>query len=337
MGAASLFVVHTPFQRFAAQHMLRAMPELFAGYKRAILISSQPGRLGADRALWDDLMIAPHELIDTYTPARMRNAWEWARTALDGLEGYERIDIHVSNVDILLANAFLAMCRSDRSHLRLCVYPEGLGTLIRPRMRPGKRLKNLAKSAWGRVAGAPYMDYGNDFAGAESASVIYSFVPGLPAAYAAKVIQIPVPQAGLAEVKPGWLVLGDSNAFMPSNVSAGVVQGLIDYVASRQCGALLYKPHHHGTGRDRSQFLAAGYTIVDDPRPVEEVFLENPVSNVIAVISSALLHLKVFYGDRINCTAYRMNIPYSYSHSRSTRVFDEVYGFLKGHGVEMID
>ncbi|MFB3917625.1 MAG: hypothetical protein ACE14M_12900 [Terriglobales bacterium] len=337
MKTANVFVVHTPFQAFAAQHMLRQMPEFTGVFNRMVLASSRVEQSRVDRVLWDNIQRVSPAAIERFTPERMRYATRCAQQALAGLERFGRVNVYVSNIDALLPNALVSMVHNDRARLQLHSYPEGLGTLVPCCHTARKRLKTVAKHCWGRLLGIPYYNYRDDFAGLEQAERIYSFAPELLPHYGDKVVRIPQVRHSEIKAQPGWLVLGQPRwPRMPVSVYENLFDELRDYALGHPMNTMLYKTHHCENGNIAFRFAAAGFQILEDTRPVEEIFLQRPVSHVLGVGSSALLHLKLFYGDNVQCVSFHTAAVLPYG-SDTTKRHENVAAAFRRYGVAMVD
>jgi hypothetical protein len=67
---------------------------------------------------------------------------------------------------------------------------------------------------------------------------------------------------------------------------------------------LYYKPHHYEDSAEVRWLHGRNCRVVQDPRPVEQIFRERPMRYVVSNFSSALLTLKHLYGERVECIAW---------------------------------
>ena len=305
---AALFLAHSRFQLFIVQYMLRAMPELMRRDNYLVLDMDGKG-LPVDTSAW-------HEVIALTPPVggTSRGAVSACRAALRRIAGivdrYQTVDLFVSDVQWPLNNAvygaFISGERAAKRRARLCNFPDGIGNLqvVYPNWQ--QRMKDVAKVVLGSLGRAPYTMYRGDILGLELSDVVYSLLPEAIPSLGERVVPIPrIPRTALATEADACLFLGQNYDYFMNARQFG------DYAAraataTRALGydRLYYKPHPlERVDAAVAAFRQQGFEILQDSRTVEEMFLERQMACVVSFNSSALAHLKLFFGDCVRCVS----------------------------------
>lgn len=295
---ANIFIVHTPFQMLMAEAV-------------ATLLSSESA---------EDHLVTTFELPNVsprwtshrvisvngaYKRSDARKALSLAKTVFRQIGKTLRPVLISTNLEHPIVNPFY-LEHTRRSEHEFEILSEGLLNMLPPRITWWQKCKWSAKWILRRLSATPYAFYNFDIAGTECATRIYALVKPL----LRRPLQVVFvdPRQLRAPVMPaaGVMILGQPlQAFYSGDDLRRLWESLALTAEVTAPHVKLYKPHHYESTEAKEYFRRRGYEIVEDRRPVEILFKENPVYHVVAVSSSALVHLKRIYGVDIRCTAFR--------------------------------
>jgi hypothetical protein len=224
------------------------------------------------------------------------------------VEAYDAVRVVVSDIQWPLNNALYARLvrRRGAEAAALDNFPDGIGNLQIVYPNRWQWVKDRAKQLLGKLGGVPYAAYAGDWMGLEASDRIYSLLPTALPTLAARIAQIPLigrehDREGTAAV----LFVGQCyEQFVPAATYRAIVSSAAEFTAALGYPVRLYKPHPLERGGVASGiFEQHGFTIIDDPRPVEEIFLAQHFDCLVSYNSSALAHVKLFFGDAVRCIA----------------------------------
>jgi len=334
----SVFVAHSPFQRFIAEHMVAAMPE-FAGHRTMLVLdmpASDPG--GHTTARWASVMVVEPPLGGSILGAgrRMRSV---ISQITSHLSSDERAALFLSNVQWPLNNWLAREISRPPMARRVtwCNFPEGIGSLriVHPDLR--QRARDPLKSLVAAVGGSRYYPVRGDLMGLERCTRIYSLLPDLlPAHLAGKVVAIPgFPIDSRATAFDTCIFLGQHDRFVPDRQRRLLADRAAQHCAGLGYTRRLFKSHHYGESAvQREAFAARGFEMMADARPIEQVMLERAVACVVSFNSSALVHLKMMFGPAIRCMSLFADEIGRYGRTRRADS-ESVLAILEQSGVEM--
>jgi len=301
----ALFVAQTPFQLFVV-HELAAHPN-YAGREKVLLTDVKVPGCGLDGSIWDELVQLEPPQAARGPLKRFQNAHRAVRALLAGRYKRESALI-AANLEHPLSNASYAHLRRFPG-FQLHVYPEGLANLVPTRWTPKRVINQAGKWVLTRLVGAPFTVVGADLTGSRFAERIYTYAPELiPAPFRGRAVALSH-TAQLPPVEPGVLVLGqDLDRFLPNERAERELVSLLMFARERAAGRRLYKPHHHEAPWGRKLARSLGFEIIESPCPVELWLRSQPVSHLVSFGSSALVHVRMMYGDRVEALAYKPRV-----------------------------
>ncbi|MEW5797253.1 MAG: hypothetical protein AB1772_12970 [Candidatus Zixiibacteriota bacterium] len=305
-AALNLFVAHSPFQRFIADHIVRRMPE-FRDSNNYLIVDGSTQEAEVDRTGWREVTICDPPVGASVVGAgpRMRTVIQWAVYLC---RQFRATRLFLTNVQWPLNNVLRATLRNETSWflVEVCNYPEGIGSLglVYPDWR--QKMRDTAKSVLGVLTGVPYQPLREDLMGLERSDRIYSLMPHLlPEHLQAKAITIPpVPISSYAGDSRTCVFLGQNDRLVPKRYRRPLAEAAASYCRLLPYTRFLFKSHHYGESQDqRNVFVGAGFEPLANSRPIEQLLATDPAACVVSFNSSALVHLKMMYGDRIRCVA----------------------------------
>jgi hypothetical protein len=307
LPVASLFLVHTPFQVFVAEHMVRTMPGFRDG-DRVLALDMPATNARYDPGLWSTVLELPP--IKRGVLRRGRSGRLALQALLAALRRYARCEVLVSDIAWPLNNAVAATLSRVNGgiDLTLSLFPDGLVTYLGATVTPRLYRRGLLKRLLGRLGGVPYISYRGNLTGADwmGISAIYTPHPELTPAPRERLVPIPPFTPPTTAPQPrGCVYLGQSVEHILSRQRyERFCLGALACVRGLGYETVMYKPHHFESAVSRHFFEEAGVEILDDPRPIEEVFRERPFECVVSYNTSAFVNLKLVYGDRVRCVSY---------------------------------
>jgi hypothetical protein len=300
-----LFVVHTPFQRLTADHMVRSIPT-FAKADNILVLDCHPGSGGISE-FWKEIV-----KLDPPVGGSVVGRGKVCRKALRIIsaiaDDYARIELLLSDIDWPLNNALFGLARKERKPSRemsICNFPDGMGSLMLTYPDLYQQLRNIVKASLSFFGGSPYYLHGGDRMGLEVSDKVYSLMPSaLPPDIRRETITIPMIEPTDSRLNPeGCLFVGQNyERFMSETTYRALCRRAAEFTHGLGYKDLLYKPHHFATSSVEVEiFQQHGFEVVRDSRPVEEMFMTDQVACVVSYNSSALVHLRMMFGERIRC------------------------------------
>ena len=302
----NLFLAHSPFQYFVACHMVNSMSEFRVGSNYLVVDPVWPD-VRVDKAGWHDVIICDSPVGGSVVGAgrRMRSAME----RILGLFVPPRpARLFLANVQWPLNNVLRAALVKRKSSipLEVCNYPEGVGSLRLVYPDWHQQLRDRIKSALGLISGVRYQPLKEDLMGLETSARIYSLLPQLlPADLQTKAVPIPPLPISQGEAdRQTCIFLGQNDRLLPERLRRPLAMASAAYCRSLPYTRFMFKSHHYGeSDLQREAFSSCGFEMMRDTRPVEQILMDGTAACVVSFNSSALVHLKMMYADRIRCVA----------------------------------
>ncbi len=306
-----LFLIHTPLQLFVAEQMLRSMP---AFSEENALFFIEGGEGGYQST--ENINV---EHIHLYAEPFWRYRPKAARRMRDNLSA---VKDHAQQGDIILLSdlhwfqnnqIFFDSELADRCHFH--VYDEGIGIYLDETVGVRQFLKDtikmtLSKTGLFPIVSSPYTGHiiGIDHPRIEH---IYAFQPSKVVLQHDKPIsRIPSPsqQKGHELDSDKWLFL-DQHYWFNTGKSEAVWQAFhahtIEQLQALTGGKCYVKMHHIRREREMEVYQKAGFTLIEDSRPIEAVVAEYGFGNIVSYCSSALANCKHFY-PKINAYSIQL-------------------------------
>jgi hypothetical protein len=311
----NVFVLHTPFQRFVAEHMLRTMSE-FAGAENFAVVDE--GSLELDTSLWTRVQrIAPP--LGSKFIGNTERVSEVVTSVIAEL-GTGDVTIFMSNPDYPLSNGLVRHSRQTAG-VRLASFPEGVLNALPAGIGLKKRAKNVVKWVYGQAVGCPFSALRGDNAGLTGAHQIYTLIPDALGQFEAKLVRIPPPAFDTDfEAGDDGIICGQPlTDFMSTWAYLDYTRRLIQMGVSITAGQLFFKPHPREPEQASRIAESEGALVLRDTRIVEEVVTEMAPALLLSFSSSALLHVKLFFEGRVRCVAAGANDVMR--HSNNSKAF----------------
>jgi hypothetical protein len=302
----NLFLAHSPFQYFVACHMVNNMPE-FRTRSNYLVVDPVWSGVAVDEPGWQEVIICEPPVGGSVVGAgrRMRSV---VRRVLALFDPPRSARLFLANVQWPMNNVLRATLvnREFPTPIEVCNYPEGIGSLrlVYPDWR--QHFRDLMKSALGLISGVRYQPLKEDLMGLETSARIYSLLPQLlPAGLQSKAVTIPPFPMPPGEVdRHTCMFLGQNDRLLPERLRRPLAVASAAYCRSLPYKRFVFKSHHYGESElQREAFIGSGFERLTDTRPVEQILMVDTVACVVSFNSSALVHLKMMFGDRIRCIA----------------------------------
>ena len=309
-------VVHTPLQHLIAHHMIKSMSE-FDDPDNFLVLDMVKQDLSQDKHLWKEIFYLDPPVGGSILGGakRCRKA---LKTISDLIDQYEFIQVFVSDINWPLNNALYGLLFEKRNeNIRLCNFPDGTGNLLIVYPNKFQQFRKIVKSILGRLGGFPYYYFGGDTMGLEMSDKIYSLLPSaINSEINAEVVAIPMIEPAVINENPeACIFLGENiNSYVPQSAFREICTRAAEYTRNLGYEDLFYKPHHFANSSiEKDTFMQFGFQLINSSLSIEEMFLVKQVPCIVSYNSSALLHLKLMFGDKVRCISYCCEEVLSYS------------------------
>jgi len=336
MSDLNLFLVHTPFQNYIANHMVSNMTELRSSDNYIIIDMDR--KVKVNKNLWDEVFVFSPPIGKNYL-VNFAERKKFLKEIQNRFVNYSRVNIFLANVFYPFNNAFFGLARKDKlNKYVLCNFPEGIANLIFVPIDKKTYLKNFIKYSLGVIIGFPYQLFSGDISGIKYADKIYSLIPSMLPEQLNKqknIIEIPKLTSRVLEQKEeSCLILGQSNFDNIPNYKS-LIKKVVEYCNSLGITKIYYKPHHYENYSISYNYKELGCVIIKTNEPIEEYFLSHPINYVVGFNSSALLNLKYLFGNFVSCISFKGNITANYNgFSHKWELAKSLYKEL---GVEIVE
>jgi len=332
MKKVNLFLVHTPFQLFIAEHMLREMAYFEEGASYLLLDMSSSNEPSIE--YWTKMHRIDPPVGIGFFGESARRVTCIAHNVLE-IEFPEReVDVFLSNIDYPLGNS-LYRYTTEKERISLMSYPEGIASVIPSDFGVSKRSKNVVKQLYGWATGYPYVDYQGDMAGLKQAKKVFTLFPEEVPVQSKKIVEIPQLHLNASTCPSNdCIVLGQPlGDFLSKSIHERIFWGMIER-AHELGNSVFYKAHPREDSHFTQLAERAGVIPIEDSRIAEIIYTEKPVQYVISVFSSALLHLKALYGQRVTCIAFGADAALSRGPQKSGYIF-QLRGLFEKYNIQM--
>jgi len=300
----NVFIIHTPFQHLIVNHMLTTLPE-FRNSDNYLVLDMNPDSINVVRSNWKRVIA-----LNPPVGSSVIGSGKSCRRALKEIDSiineYPKVSLFVSDIDWPLNNAVYGFINKTHDrNIKICNYPDGIGSLLVQKPDTKRKLRNVVKSFIGLLGGSPYYIYGCDIMGIEISDIIYSLMPAVITGKTDKKI-VNIPKLSLEKSdmnQNGCIFIGQYfKNIMSDEKYRNMCVKAAEYTLNLGYSDLFYKPHHFANSQIESEvFLGYGFNLVSDYRPIEEIFQTQQMKCTVSYISSALLHLKMMFGEDVRC------------------------------------
>jgi hypothetical protein len=328
--AVNVFLLHTPFQLYIAEHMVVSMPEL-AGQKNIALADNPALQPNVD--IWSEI----HSVHPGIGPSLIGNASR-IKTEVRRLEAQfsdsDHLQLCISNFDYPLGNAMYAWA-CNRPGVKIAAYPEGIANILRSRFGWKKKAKNWIKYLYGMTHGLQVKRLGDDLSGLAIADVVYTLLPAVDLETKARIVPIPRPDLNAEpSSRNGCLICGQPlNVIMSRRDYEFFTQALINLVHELGFSRVVYKLHPREDGSIDGVVVASNAVVLRDSRVAEVVFEQDGFECIASFCSSALLHVKLLHGSNARAIAFRAD-EFLVRSNNDRRFAAELKAIFVKYGVE---
>lgn len=326
-----VFIVHSPFQLFIAEHIVRTMPGEVTP-DRWLLLESWGSTPVWQPELWTRTTLLSPPLGGS---ARRNGAARRRvlRMVTEEFRSCESARLWLANVQWPLNNLLyreLSSCTlANTCHYN---FPEGIGSLLCPRPDLRQHVRDFAKMATRFIGGSGYQPFSCDLMGVSTADKVFTLCKEFVSVTATgEVVQIPRLKTGDDGHIDNTLIFVGQNYddHLPDSLYRRLCEGAAAYGRNLGTGRMLYKPHHYASTTTEQDILEQyGFERLDWAGPIETYMAQNPPKYVLSYNSSALVHAKLLLGRRVEAIAYGANEIQKYlrqdrdTAARMKRLFD---------------
>lgn len=302
----TLFVAHTPFQLYIANHMLFTMSE-FKDKDNYIIIDMDYDENKIEKNMWKKIILN-RKPIGAYFDKNINERKKLMDYLKDDIfDKYENVEFLLPNIIYPLNNYFYGLSKQSKKYF-LSSYPEGLASIILKKIPYSEILKNYTKYIYYKLKNIRFYTYSGDICGSKYCEKIYSITPDLISSKCKNIISIPK----LCDLhkkqkdKNICLILGQPYYnYIEESEYLLILNDMINFVKDKNFKTVYYKPHHCEDDRILNIFSKKGIKIVEDNRCIEELIMNENMGYIIGFTSSALVNLKLIYGEKIESVSFK--------------------------------
>ncbi len=336
---SNIFTVHTPLQHLIVNHMVEEMGQ-FRDSSNFLVLDMPAEKISPNRKNWRDILYL-NPPVGRYFIGNGKNCRRAIKFIEQLVSPFKNTALFVSDIEWPLNNAIYGMAkRYPGENIIVSNFPDGLGSLVVRHPRLKRKLRSLAKFIIGLLGGLPYHFYKGDIMGLEACDRVYTLLPEvLPAGLNPNLIPIPPFNIAAEKTLPDTCIfLGQSYEYIfPAKEHVRFCTKAADYVKSLGYAKNFYKPHHFSkTDTEKQIFADRGFELFDDPRPIEEYFFTVQIACVASYNSSALVHLKLMFGDQVRCISCLSDWSSKHTIAGKTSI-ETIRNLFRVCGVEIYD
>ena len=335
----NIFIIHSPLQHLLVSHMVSEMTE-FRERDNYLVLDMPSDQITLKKEIWTDIVYLDPP-VGRYFIGSGANCRRSIRYIEELKSPFENAALFVSDIEWPLNNAVYGLKQKHRDkNILICNFPDGAGSLMVRYPRFKRKIRSLIKFLIGMAGGLPYTFYSGDIMGLEACDRVYSLMPKLlPDDINSNMIEIPKFRIEEENFLPdSCLFLGQTYEYhFPPEEHREFCTKTADYIKSLGYRHNYYKPHFFAkTETEKNIFLERGFELIEDSRPVEEIFLSRQMSCIASYNSSALVHLKLMFGDKIRSISCFNNWSNKYTITGKTS-FESARRLFEACGVEMFE
>lgn len=310
MRKVNIFIAHTPFQNYVANHMVSNMDE-FNNMDNILILDSNHDNLVIQKKSWKEIIVKnPAIGLKFYENIEQRETL--LKYILDKVESqYDVMNIFVANISYTLNNLFYGIYMNKCKYkvdITLNNYPEGIANLLLENIGSKQYIKDIIRNVYGIVKGTRYYTYTGDITGIKYSDKVYSLSPEFIDSIDKEIITIPkLNNKKNANNRNQICIILGQPYYSTENEKEfiKIMKEIVEYMNKLGYNNIFYKPHHY---EDRNLVnKVSNYVdeVVYDHNPIEQYAIDNNIKAVIGFTSSALINLKSMYGNNIECISYK--------------------------------
>ncbi|MGL5560176.1 MAG: polysialyltransferase family glycosyltransferase [Paraclostridium dentum] len=310
MKKVNIFLAHTPFQNYVANHMVYSMEE-FRNVDNILILDSNHKNLNIKKEIWTNIIISnPAVGLKFYKNINEREMI--VNNILKEIESnYNEVNIFLANISYTLNNLFFGIYKNRRKYnfeITLNNYPEGIANLLLENIKLKQFMKDIIRNFYGLVKCTKYYVYRGDITGIKYSDKVYSLSPEFMETVDKQIIAIPKLKNDNIikfENKIG-IILGQPYYSMENKLEfKKMIEEMVDFMKNLGYKEIYYKPHHYEDQKLLEEVKNYVSELIIDHNPIEQYIKETQISGVIGFTSSALINLKAMYGENIECISYK--------------------------------
>lgn len=300
------------------QHMLSSIEHL-SDFDNYLVVDMLQEKQTINRELWNQIIFLDPPVGGSVIGARKR-CKDSIKKVGNILKNYDYINLFLSDIQWPLNNALYGKfikgeCKNNRRRIELCNFPDGIVNLYFAYPNFKQKIKNIIKSLFGLVLSSPYYYFNCDIAGLEISNKIYSLMPESISEVKDKIVSIPKLRivSNYNDINSCIFLGQPYHKLMPAKKYISLMEKAASFTKKLDYEKYYYKAHpSESTKESWNIFKNYGFELINDNRTIEEMFLYNQMGCIVSFNSSALIHLKLLYGNNLRCISCYSSIPLKY-------------------------
>lgn len=303
----NIFLTHSPFHIYIAELILKNNL-LSPDAMNILLLEYEADNSNIiDHKLWSDVITLEIVGKSTIGHASYKKCEKNVNTIKNIINDNERTQIFMSDIAWPMNNR-IYFDKQMRRLADLCLFSDGLGTYVRPRVTKTLYARGMIKNLNGLIKqGVRYKNYrGNQFGiDRKETKSIYAPYVNLVECEASKRIEVPFNSAVERPFDMSKCLFLDTSGLLGLEKQDWHLlrRDAVDILKSLGFKDYYYKNHHLGQIEDTNYHKLNGFNIIDTSKSAEQIVSENNFGVIVAYFSSALFNIKCMYEDKIRCVS----------------------------------
>lgn len=301
----NIFILHTPFQLFQAEALIRQHRD--RGFDRNFLLfEGKASGLAAAPDCWSETQWYEPGNASALGRLRRRDIEELVTSIRARVVSSRQARLFLSDIAWPLNNRVF-FDRHLQKQAEYFLLADGLAAYTDPRLSWSYELRNLAKWLLGIMgAGVRYTPYRGNVLGQSHPRVkgIYAFRPELLRATGSPHFEITFPTQECRTDPDVCLFLDQPyRDFLSASDWRELRRKTVRELQALQVGRVLYKAHYMCDSDYLSSLEGMNFEIVNESRPIESIFAQLSAGTVVSYTSTALFNIKVMCREQVRCVA----------------------------------
>ena len=336
----NIFVAHTPFHVFISEMIVKNIFRKSI-YDNIIFLELSRDYQNVNRELWSNI-----EYLENVGGSTVgRKTYMLSEKNIDTIKHFANKDMetHLFMSDIAWPmNNRIFFDKHLGSRVKYCLFSDGLGTYVLPKVTKALFVRGLAKSFNGLLhCGVRYKNYlGNQF-GLDRKEIECIYAPNVKLIECEPSKKKEISFDTTHEVvkfnkekclfldQPFWLHMQDSNWYAIREIAG-------KFIRSLDIKELYYKNHHFGRKEEEIYFESQGFNIINSNKCAEQIIAENDYGIVVSYLGSALFNLKCMFHDKLRCISL-FSKAISLANGYNDNKTDKIIELFNDVNVEMVE
>jgi hypothetical protein len=334
----NIFKAHTPFHAYISEMIVGKMDE-FTNCKNVLLLEFYQRFEHINSKLWSEVIFLEYVGHSTLGRERYLKCENNMRIVRKLVEGNKKSCLFLSDIASPMNNR-LFFDRQLQKKAAFCLFSDGLGTYLFPKVTKMLFLRGLVKHLNGLLGGGVrYRNYLGSQFGVDRQKIKYIYAPNVSFVKCdllkkKEILTMPMKKPYFNQAicifleTNGWLVINEKDWNIIRSKTVNFLKSL---------GVnIYYKNHPFGRKEEELYYQNQGFSIIKDNRCAEQVIDEEGFDIAVSYVSSTLFNLKSLYQDSIRCIALSNKMVKSntdYNENKS----DEVYELFRKVNVEVVE